>query len=684
LLEKPQWMWMRVAMGLSYNEPDKEGFAIKIYDKLSRFKYLHATPTLMNSGTKFHQLISCFIGVVEDDLVNIMDKAKESSLYVKYTGGVAMSMTKLRALGSPIRSINTNSCGPIPFIKIFDTTINSVVVGGKRAANIVVYMEPRHRNIYDFLDLKETNGDDAVRARKINTALWIPDLFMKQVERNGDWYLFDPAQAKGLDESWGDEFETLYQQYIDKAEKGEMGNFEKVRAQELYKDILVRAAKTGNYWINFKDAHNRANQAKPYAMIHSTNMCTEISIANRSDSTATCTLASLNLSKFVLKQHSHVDLSHMSFEQKMELVDWNDLEETVKIAIQALDNVIDINYFPTPESKKNSFDLRPLGLGVMGFGEMLIDLAIAYDSDEAVRISDMLGAFIYKHALDTSQELAKTRGTFGDYHEGYGYEPRRNILLLSIAPTASISNIAGTSSCIEPYYANVYSRETTSGKFTIIVKQLVEELKAKNLWNEEIKNSIIMHSGSVKGIEELDGAVDKSVYKTVYESDPLAQVDIAAAWQKHIDQAISRNIYAQEGRRDRLGDVYMYARKQGLKGTYYCFIEKTIKGEKYMQDVNKRGERKGFNATTNPNAMQQEMSAQAAKRGFGALADKEPVAFKGSDDVVYDGLTKAQIEEKLIAEKGQEYVDKLKAGEIYASGQCPINPFEKVMCEGCQ
>jgi ribonucleoside-diphosphate reductase alpha chain len=219
LLEKPQWMWMRVAMGLSYNEDDKEGFALKVYDKLSRFKYLHATPTLMNSGTKFHQLISCFIGVVEDDLVSIMDKAKEAALYVKYTGGVAMSMTKLRALGSPIKSINTGSCGPIPFIKIFDTTINSVVVGGKRAANIVVYMEPRHRNIYDFLDLKETNGNDAVRARKINTALWIPDLLMKQVENDGDWYLFDPAWQRALMKAGARSLRTLYREYADMAEK---------------------------------------------------------------------------------------------------------------------------------------------------------------------------------------------------------------------------------------------------------------------------------------------------------------------------------------------------------------------------------------------------------------------------------------------------------------------------------
>lgn len=690
LLEKPQWMWMRVAMGLSFNEPNKEEFALKIYNKLSRFKYVHATPTLMNSWTKFHQLISCFIWVVEDDLISIMDKAKESALYVKYTGGVAMSVTKLRAMGSPIKSINTGSCGPIPFIKVFDTTINSVVVGGKRAANIVVYMETRHKNIYDFLDLKETNGDDALRARKINTALWIPDLFMKQVEKNGPWYLFDPAMAVGLDETWGDEFEELYRKYVEQAENGTIGNgtkaWEKVDAQTLYKDILTRAAKTGNYWINFKDAHNRANQAKPYAMIHSTNMCTEISIANRPDSTATCTLASINLSKFTIKPSIDQDLATMSFEEKIKLVDREELEETTKIAIQALDNVIDINFFPTEEAKKNSLDLRPLGLGIMGLGEMFIDLQIPYDSPEAVRLSDMLGECMYRNALETSKALAKTRGPFRDYHEGYGYEPRRNILLLSIAPTASISNIAGTSSCIEPFYANVYSRETTSGKFTIVVRQLIASLKAQWLRNEEIKNKIISWAGSIAAIPELDGKIDKSVFKTVYESDPLAQVDIAAARQKHVDQAISRNIYAEESWRDRLGDVYMYARKQGLKSTYYCFIEKSIKGEKYTQDVNKRGERKWFGAVSGVAAATSSLEG-AMKRGFGATAQTSSIVdsdASNTEEVVYKGMTKSEIEAKLRAEKGDEYVDKLKSGELFQAWECPINPFEKVMCDGCQ
>ena len=710
LLEKSQWMRMRVAMWLSYNEPNKEEFAIKVYNKMSSMKYLHATPTLMNSWTKHHQLISCFIWVVEDDLMSIMDKAKESALYVKYTWWVAMSMTKLRASWSPIKTINTSSCGPIPFIKIFDTTINSVVVWGKRAANIVVYLEPWHYNIHEFLDLKETNWNDALRARKINTALWIPDLFMKRVKEDGKWYLFDPKEVIWLDESYGEEFEKIYNWYQDKADNWELKLFKIVNARDLYKDILIRMAKTGNYWFNFKDRHNETNQAKPYWLIHSTNMCTEISIANRPDSTAICTLASVNLSKFVKKPTDLDNNKEYSYEEKLSWICTQELIDTTKLAIRALDNVIDINFFPTEESKKNGFDLRPLGLGVMWFGDMLLQLGIDYSSKDAVRLSSHLAKNMYESALQESRDLTKERGTFGDYHEGYGYEPRRNILLLSIAPTASISNIAGTSSCIEPYYSNIYSRETTSGKFTIIVKELINNLKAKWMRNEQVRKMIMINQWSIQNIDELDWIIDKTVYRTVYESDPLAQIDIAAARQEYIDQSISRNIYGKPEWRDKLWDVYMYAREQGLKSTYYCFIEKDIQWEKYTQQINKRGVRRWFgnieqSIEAKDLAIQEgkdiqepikEVSEIVSRRwfGFGTVV-WAPVMSTGWDEdnqdkcdpteeIVYWGLTKSEIESKLREEKWDEYVEKLKKWELYKEGQCPVNPFEKVMCDSCQ
>ncbi len=689
-LEKPQWMWMRIAMGLALNESNKEEFALKVYNKLASLKYLHSTPTLFNSGTKAPQLISCFIGVVDDSLDSIMDKAKEMAFYAKHAWGTAMSVTKLRANWSNVKSINSSSSGPIPFIKIYDTTIASVAIGGKRASNIVVYMEPWHLEIEDYLDLKETNGNEASRARKLNCALWIPDEFMRRVEMDMDWYLFDPHQFPALAETWGPTFVKEYELAIEKAEAGQVKRFKKMKAQELYREMLIRAAKTGNYWINFKDRHNEKNQAPNYAPIHSTNMCTEISIANRPDSTATCTLASINLSRFIVKDKMSED---MTLDQKIEAINWKDLKETTQIAIRALDNVIDLNFYVSEPSKKGSFDLRPLGLGIMGLGELFLKLDIPYESTDALKMSDALAKTMYESAYETSVELAAERGTFADYStENYPYAPRRNILLMAIAPTATISNIAGTSSGVETYFSNVYARETVSGKFTIIVRALVEKLKAKWLWTEEIRQQILANQGSVQHIEGIDGAINKQVFKTVYECSPSSQVDVAAAWQKYVDQAISRNLYVQEHERNNLFDIYMYAWKKGLKSTYYCFIEKNIAGEKYSENVNKRGTRLWFSAwsaavASVSTSVETEVSSPAV-RGFGfwgwiTAPVSETPSYRSFDAKNLSEDQKVLVEQQMRAEKWDEYVEKLKAGTLYGDS-CPVDPFEKVMCEGCQ
>lgn len=462
-------------------------------------------------------------------------------------------------------------------------------------------MEPRHYNFEEFLDLKETNGNDYVRTRSLNTACWIPDEFMQRVIHDEYRYLLDPAECPELTTTWGKAFSEAYQAICTRADAGDIKLFKKIKAQDLYRDMLMRAAKTGNYWLNFKDRHNEKNQAPSYSLIHSSNLCTEISIPNNEGSTAVCTLASVNLARIIDVKLSHqVELSQMSVEQKANLINWDELKDTIHTAIRALDNVLDINYYPSAASKKNSLDLRPLGLGVMGLGELLIQLHIPYEHKDALTLSDQLGSFIYTEALAASVQLAQERGTFGDRSaEQYSYGPRRNALLLAIAPTASISNIAGTSSGIETFFANVYSRETLSGKYTIIVKQLVEQLKEAGMRNEEIKNKIIANGGSIQHIPELDGHLDKQIFKTVYETTPFSQVDIAAVWQKHVDQSISRNMYIKEELRDNLFDIYVYAWQQGLKSTYYCFIEKTIQGEKYNQKINKRGERAGFGKSMN-------------------------------------------------------------------------------------
>lgn len=716
-LEKIQWTWMRMAMGIARCEPEENRteFAKKIYDQISQLKYVHSHS--FNSGSPRSQMSSCFISVVDDTMESIMDKASEFAQLSKYDGGMGLSFTKLRASGSLIKKINQLSSGPIPFIKVYDSIKNAMLQGtGKKRSGAVFYMEPWHYNIYEFLDLKETTGNDYVRTRTCNTALWIPDEFMQRVLDDKDRWLFDPAEAKELTETWGEEFSKHYKSYEDKALLGQMKLAKKVSARQLYRDALIRLAKTGNYWFCYKDTHNRVNQAPNYGMIHSSNLCTEISIANTPSSTAVCTIASVNLTAFVDKAGLHKnDIATLSVEEKATYIKWDQLKDTVQTAIQALDNIVEFNFYPYPDAEKNSHDLRPLGLGVMGFADFLIDLHIAYDHNDALALIDKVGAFMYEAALEKSKDLAKVKGPFRDYDASrYPYEARRNILLLAIAPTASISLLAGVSSGIDSNFAMVYSRENQFGKFTVVCERLIQQLKEKGKWNEHIKNQIIGNNGSIQHIESLDGVVDKSLFKTAYEYSPTAQVNIAAAWQKHIDQAISRNMYFDEKYRDTLGDYYMHAWQAGLKSTYYCFIQKTIQGEKYTEAVNKRGERWGFAAAAKAVAATSSgtiVEKPAHARWFGgapvvaswALAGTWAVATLSSDDTDQSEPTdntdtphyrsfdaknitddqKAIIEEQMRAEKGDEYVEKLKAGTLYWES-CPMDPFEKVMCEGCQ
>lgn len=698
-IEKPQWMWMRVAMGMSFNEPNKEEFAISVYNQLSQLKYIHSTPTLYNSWLTNSQLSSCYISVVEDSLDSIMSKNNESGQFAKFAWWIGMSVTKLRASGSHIKGINWLSSWPIPFLKMYDTTINAIMQWGKRRSSMVIYMEPRHYNFEEFLDLKETNGNDYVRTRNLNTACRLPDEFMQRVVDDTDRYLFDPKECPELTETRWEEFSKQYNIYISRANNWEIKTFKIVKAQTLYREILIRAAKTGNYRLNFKDTHNRANQAPNYSNIHSSNLCTEISIANNEWSTAVCTLASLNLSKYLKSDFRAVrysDLRAMTIDQKLEYIDKDELTKVINIAIQALDNIVDINFYPSQEAEKNSKDMRPIWLGVMWFWELLLKLNIAYDSVDANKLSDYLWSHIYNTALTKSQDLAAARWPFRDYSpEKYPYVARRNTVMLAIAPTASISNIAGTSSGIEPFFSNIYSRETLHGKFTIVVQDLVDVLKDSWLRNDDMRSKIILNQWSIQWIDELSDVMDLWVFKTVYESTPNSQVDIAASRQKYIDQAISRNIYAAEEYRDKLFDVYVYAWKQWLKWTYYCFIEKKLQWEKYTQDTNKRWVRAWFGSRqwlgskiesdeTKPenisNLQNSEnnsdnLTSQTLKRWFGAT--------KAPEEIVYGWLTKSQIEAKLISEKWEEYVNKLKKWELY-EWACPVNPFEAVMCEACQ
>jgi len=888
---------------------------------------------------------NCYVNVIDDSLESIMDKAKETAFLAKYAGGVGTDITRLRATGSPIRSLNAKSSGPIPFIKIFDTIVNAIQQGGRRRSSQVMYMQPWHLDIEAFLDLRETTGNPYFRTPSLNTALWMPDEIMRRIENGEPIYLFDPAECPELVESWGEDFTEKYKNCIERAERGEIKRWKKIDSKDFYKKYLFKLAKTGHPWLCFKDRHNEKNPCPEYSVINSSNLCvtgdtrlatqwglvkaeelykigepivatydrrtdgnpdqygtdtaqclkmfktkenadvyeviteegyrikatdwhefyiyndgniekiklsdlkigdklliqsgegqfgengyyeiglfigllttkyksileeilgndlglipkgglataekisletiikqnisssvpdyifkgsrdtvvgylkgvfyeaevgnneiklsglekdllqdiqillanfgikaviengslylkgynarlfaekigiaersldpeqfegeerflatvkeiryygkedvfdttqlynhslifngivtgncTEISIPNSTESTAVCTLASVNLAKHVDKENKTIN--------------WDKLKETLETMVVALDNILDKNFYPSEESRKNTMDLRPIGIGLMGFAEALVELGIPYDSDEAVKLAEEIAKFMRDVTYKKSEELAKERGAFPHYEEmkqkgkPYPYPPRRNAVLLAIAPTASISIIAGTTQSIDSYFSNVYSRDTLSGKFVVVNKQLIKDLEEKDLWNEDMAKKIISHSGSIQNIEELDGKINKELYKTAYEISPYRQIDIAAAFQKYIDQSVSKSLYIDEELRDKMEDIYLYAWKKDLKSTYYCFIDKTVKSEKYTEKVNKRGKRRGFGMRRHT---QPPTPAEADKK-------------KDMDEI-----------ERMAREKyGDEIVDKVKSGNVDA---CPTDPLLNKICPSCE
>lgn len=643
-IEKPQWFFMRVAMGIGNSNEE----IIRVYNKLSKLEYLHSTPTLFNSGTTTSQYSSCYVSVIDDSLDSIMDKVRETAFLAKYAGGVGTDVTRIRATGSNIKSLNAPSSGAIPFIKVFDTLVNSIQQGGRRRSSQVISMQPWHLDIDGFLDLRETTGNAYFRTPSLNTSLWMPDEMMRRIKEDEPLYLFDPGECPELVNATEEEFKEKYEQRIKQAEAGELKQYDKRDSQDFFKKYLFKLAKTGHPWLIFKDEHNRHNPCPEYSVINSSNLCTEISIPNRRNSTAVCTLASVNLSKHLTEDHSDID--------------WNKLEDTLETMTHGLDNILDKNFYPSEAAKKNTMDLRPLGIGMMGFAEALVDLEIPYDSEEAVILARKLGTFMRKITYRTSQELAEERGAFKHYQEmeeqgnSYNYEPRRNAVLLAIAPTASISIISGTTSSIDSSFSNLYSRDTLSGKHIVINRQLIEDLEEKGYWNDEMAQMIKANNGSILPVKELDGVIDKELYKTAYEIPPERQIDIAAAFQESIDQSVSKSLYIDEQLRENMEEIYLYAWEKKLKSTYYCFINKVVKGEKYTEEVNKRGSRRGFGA--------------ASDNG----STSEPVTKTQSDN-------KAKLEIKAREKFGDEIVDEaLNADE----GSCPTDPMLRKICPSCE
>ncbi len=645
VIEKPQWFFMRVAMGIGNNEKE----IITIYNKISRLEYLHSTPTLFNSGTTVSQYSSCYVNVVDDSLDAITGKLTETAFLAKFAGGVGTDVSRVRATGSHIRSLNAKSSGVIPFIKVFDTMINSIQQGGRRRSSQVISIQPWHYDIEAFMELRETTGNAYFRTPSLNTKLWMPDELMKRIERDEPVYLFDPGECPELIEAIGDDFSVKYKERILQAEAGKLRMFKKLDGRDFYRKYLFKLAKTGHPWLTFKDAHNRQNPCPQYSIINSSNLCTEISIPNSPDSTAVCTLASVNLSRHVNKDCTDFD--------------WDKLSDTIRVIVRALDNVLDKNFYPSEAARKNTMDLRPLGIGIMGFAAALVDLGISYDSEEAVDVARKLGVFFHNEAYRGSEELAAERGAFAHYDAmlkngtPYSYSPRRNAVLLAIAPTATISIISGTTSSIDSYFSNIYSRDTLSGKYIVINKQLIRDIEQKGKWNDEMANTIKVNNGSVQHIPELKGLIDTDLYKTAYEIHPNRQIDIAAAFQESVDQAVSKSIYIDEQLRPEMENIYLYAWEKHLKSTYYCFIDKIIKGEKYTMEVNKRG----------------------ARRGFSKIAGQQTEELQVSSSTLRDSL--GEIEQEARIKYGDEVVDEVKKGN---GDSCPTDPLLAKLCPSCE
>ncbi|MBK1684247.1 ribonucleoside-diphosphate reductase subunit alpha [Rhodoferax fermentans] len=590
-IELPQIFFMRVAMGLALNEIDREARAIAFYDLISSFDFMCSTPTLFNSGTLHSQLSSCYLTTVADDLEGIYQSIKENALLQKYAGGLGNDWTPVRSLGSRIKGTNGQSQGVIPFLKVVNDTAVAVNQGGKRKGAVCAYLETWHLDIEEFLDLRKNTGDERRRTHDMNTANWIPDLFMKRVIDNREWTLFSPVDVPDLHEKFGTAFETAYLAYEAQAAAGQIKLHKQVPAVQLWRKMLTMLFETGHPWITFKDACNLRSPQQHVGVVHSSNLCTEITLNTSDSETAVCNLGSVNL------------LAHLKDGQ----LDQDKLARTVNTALRMLDNVVDINFYATPKARNANLRHRPVGLGIMGFADCLYALGLPYASAEAVEFADRTMEAVCYQAYWASSELARERGRYSSFtgslwdqgilpldsirllEEGRGghlevdrsarldwaalrdqiaRHGMRNSNCVAIAPTATISNIVGVSASIEPTYQNLYVKSNLSGEFTVVNEALVRDLKDIGLWDEVMVADLKYFDGSLGPIERVPDEL-KARYATAFEIDPVWLIEAAARRQKWIDQAQSLNLYLATPSGKKLDDIYKLAWKRGLKTTYY-------------------------------------------------------------------------------------------------------------------
>ncbi len=593
--ELPQCFFMRVAMGLALNEVEREARAIEFYNVLSTFDFMSSTPTLFNSGTHRSQLSSCYLTTVSDDLDGIYEAIKENALLSKFAGGLGNDWTNVRAMGSHIKGTNGKSQGVVPFLKVVNDTAVAVNQGGKRKGAVCTYLETWHLDIEEFLELRKNTGDDRRRTHDMNTANWIPDLFMKRVMEGGDWTLFSPSDVPDLHDKWGHAFEEAYTRYEDKCARGELKLFKKIPALQLWRKMLSMLFETGHPWITFKDACNVRSPQQHMGTVHSSNLCTEITLNTSETEIAVCNLGSVNLLNHMKQTGAGWELDHMK------------LQTTIRTAMRMLDNVIDINYYAVAKARNSNLKHRPVGLGIMGFQDCLHLLHTPYASEAALKFADESMEAVCYHAYWASTELAAERGRYSSYggslwdrgilpqdtlkllrEERGGYvdidgsasmdwdalrsririHGMRNSNCVAIAPTATISNIIGVAASIEPEYQNIYVKSNLSGEFTVVNEHLVAELKKQNLWDEVMVADLKYFDGSLAKIDRVPAEL-RTLYATAFEVDARWIVEAGARRQKWIDQAQSLNIYMAGASGKKLDDIYKLAWVRGLKTTYY-------------------------------------------------------------------------------------------------------------------
>lgn len=735
-VETPQYFFMRIAMGLSYNEKNPTEAAKKFYSKMSRHQYIPGGSTNLAAGTTKPALSNCFLIEMHDDMKHIAKTVSDVLMLSKDSGGIGLSITKLRATGSPLLSnFGGTSSGPTPFAKIVDTAIRAVMRGGKKKGALCFYMENWHIDFPEYVDWKHNAGDDYMRMRTANTAVYLSDEFMKRVKAGADWYMFDPAETRDLNELYGKAFSERYAYYVDKAQKGEMRTYKKVPAAEQYRQILVALQTTSHPWLVWKDTINNRALNNNTGTIHMSNLCTEICLPQDKDNIAVCNLASLNLA-------AHVNNKE---------VNWSQLEETVRLMVRHLDNLIDINTLSIAEANRSDKANRAVGLGVMGFADTIERLGMPYDSEHAWDFADRIFEFVSYMAIDESANLAAERGAYPNFqgsewskgkvpidsmqkvdsergipisvtresrHKGLNWnllrekvkKGMRNATLMAVAPNANIGLVAGTTPGIDARFAQVFSRNKISGKYLDVNHNLVKDLKNMGLW-DKVKDEIIEHQGDISGLAGIPQYI-KDIYKTSFTTSPFAYIEVAARAQKWVDQALSRNMYLETRDLDETMNIYLTAWEKGLKSTYYLHMKPRHSAEQSTVRVNKAEKmgKRGFGAVARV------VAAEEAEQI--AVATPSPISIPVSVPVM--AVSPAQIEAQQEMEKvppmasiphTPKFTDLAsfkmpqtgsstaapaptitaptgggfaKVAPKTAPKVCPVDPAERAQCDSCQ